>query len=750
MGNNPQAETINNRETMVSCIMPTYNRRAFVPHAIRYFLRQDYPQKELIIIDDGTDNISDLVPTIENIRYYRLEKKITLGAKLNLACKYAKGDIIANWDDDDWYAERRLSYQVSAIQQTGTAVCGINRLLYYDLKNRQGYQYIYPPTQRVWLLGSSLCFTRQLWETNTFADINVGMDGLFVWATPPERVRVLEDNGFSVHMIHEKNISPKNTSAGYWHKYPVEDLQQIMDDDWQYYINDSFHNDYKSNAQQITMAPVVLEAKFKLLKNIFVCLVHENENCILDLIRNMHFHDPASTILLYNGSSNSGLLPEDFPYEKYNVIICPDPKPQQHGYLHRFALDCMEYALENIPFDVFTIVDSDQLCIRSGYTEYISRFFMGMPDIGMLSSMPDRVLRGNTNNLVAAQAFKEFELWKPFLNDFPDGENKFVYWTFWPSTVFAYAAIRDLLDLFSESRQLQEIMQQTKIWATEEVIFPTLIKLMGYEIVANPCSYDYVKYRKNYTTDDVNHAINSSTAFWMHPVARSYDDPVRSYARRRFNDYLVKENMPVASEKLNRNNSSDSLLIKKIRLINGWLNDNEAALLINFTRKAFATLTGIINIVETGSYHGKSTVLFGTIMKDYSTEGRVYAIDTHDGKLGAVDQGLITYPPSLDYFKKNIANAEMEGVVKIIRDKTHDITWDKPVAVLFIDGLHDYNNAATDFNLFADWVVPGGFVAFHDYADYFPGVKQIVNEVLAAGDFIKIQQVDSLIILQKQ
>ena len=47
---------------MVSCIMPTYNRREFIPNAIRYFLRQDYDNKELIIIDDGTDNIADLVP----------------------------------------------------------------------------------------------------------------------------------------------------------------------------------------------------------------------------------------------------------------------------------------------------------------------------------------------------------------------------------------------------------------------------------------------------------------------------------------------------------------------------------------------------------------------------------------------------------------------------------------------------------------------------------------------------------------
>jgi glycosyltransferase involved in cell wall biosynthesis len=41
------------KQRLVSCIMPTFNRRAFVPQAIRYFLRQDFEHKELIIVDDG-------------------------------------------------------------------------------------------------------------------------------------------------------------------------------------------------------------------------------------------------------------------------------------------------------------------------------------------------------------------------------------------------------------------------------------------------------------------------------------------------------------------------------------------------------------------------------------------------------------------------------------------------------------------------------------------------------------------------
>ena len=65
---------------LVSCIMPTFNRRAFAGQAIEYFLRQDYPNRELIILDDGTDAIGDLVPADPRIRYLRLNKKYLLGA----------------------------------------------------------------------------------------------------------------------------------------------------------------------------------------------------------------------------------------------------------------------------------------------------------------------------------------------------------------------------------------------------------------------------------------------------------------------------------------------------------------------------------------------------------------------------------------------------------------------------------------------------------------------------------------------
>ena len=76
---------------LVSCIMPTRNRRALVGQAIAYFLRQDYPRKELIVVDDGDDCIVDLMPPDPRVQYLRLERRTSVGAKRNLACAGARG-----------------------------------------------------------------------------------------------------------------------------------------------------------------------------------------------------------------------------------------------------------------------------------------------------------------------------------------------------------------------------------------------------------------------------------------------------------------------------------------------------------------------------------------------------------------------------------------------------------------------------------------------------------------------------------
>lgn len=733
-------------QPLVSCIMPTYNRRRFVPHALRYFQRQEYQNKELIIVDDGADNIKDLIPVDGSIKYIRLENKISLGEKLNIACSSASGTIIANWDDDDWYAPRRLKYQVDQLNKNNTKVCGINNLLYFDINHRQAYQYKYPNNQPKWLLGSSLCYFRTHWEANPFERINVGMDGLFVWRTPSSLVTVLPDPTMSVHMIHDSNISPKKTGGDWWHQYPVEEIEQIMRTDLDHYYDPELQVD-KDDSTRVRhiIAP---EKNVTPIKNIYACLVHEQVDCVIDMVRNLHFNDPLSTIILFSGSTDFRLTSCFFPFEDFGAIICPYTRKVEHGYLHQFALDCMEFALENFSFDILTIVDSDQLSLKPGYSSFMGEFFSDKSDIGLLSNKPERLTAEDTDVWTCIQPFHEFDLWKPFLKTFTKGEEKFVHWSFWPSTVFTSDAARDLVKIFKTNKQLQYVMERTKIWATEEIILPTLVRLLGYQVDLNPCCHDFVNYKKTYSVNDLNCAIRTPQAYWVHPVPRKYDDEIRKYTRTQLKSYVTKP-IPKESQLTDRSLFLPLQTLQNIQEIEGWLSDSEADLLIACVLKA-CTSVPEGQIVEVGCYRGKATILMGLLAKSISEKIKVYAIDKHDGLLGSVDQGLYSFKPSFDDLKVNISKYSLLETIIPLVGLSSEVRWDKEISFLLIDGLHDYLSISDDFYRFAPFIKENGFVAFHDYADYFPDVQAFVNDLIIRKNYLMVHLNDSLAVLRKQ
>jgi hypothetical protein len=490
------------------------------------------------------------------------------------------------------------------------------------------------------------------------------------------------------------------------------------------------------------------------IRNIFAVLVHESQECIIDLVRNLHWLDPASLILLYNGGRDPKLLPDRFPFEQFGAVVHPAPRPMQWGRLHPFALDCMSWACDNRTFDTLTVVDSDQLATRPGYSEYLGRHLAALPRAGVLGNSRAVEVPG-TRIGPAEAALREIELWRPLLREFPDGEAKFVHWCFWPSTVFTADAARDLVALFAANRVLQGIMAASRIWATEEVILPTLVALMGYEICNNPCSCDFVKYRVPYSLPQLESALDRSDVFWMHPVPRRYDDPLRKRIREKFDHHQKQAVAAQAPVPPGRGGAVRLLLttpiLRRMQGIDGWLEEAEADLLIAAVTRA-AALPQARAVVEVGSYCGRATVVLGSAL-DAIDDGahaiRIHAIDPHDGVLGALDQGILRVAPSLSAFRRNIANAGLEHLVEPIVKRASEIEWDTPICLLLIDGLHDYANVARDFHQFERSIVSGGFVAFHDYARYFPGVMAFVDELLARGSYEKVDQALSMIVLRK-
>ena len=196
-------------EPKVSCLLPTRDRRQWIPAALIHFQRQTWEQRELLVIDDGEDDISDLIPADDpRIRYLRLGGPMTLGAKRNLCCEEATGDILVHWDDDDWMADRRLSYQVGQLTAAGVEVCGLDRLYFCEPATLLCWQYVYQG-KKPWVAGGTLCFTKAFWRNHAFPELAAGEDTRFLWQHRPKDLLRLDDPSFYCAVIHADNTSSK-------------------------------------------------------------------------------------------------------------------------------------------------------------------------------------------------------------------------------------------------------------------------------------------------------------------------------------------------------------------------------------------------------------------------------------------------------------------------------------------------------------------------------------------------------------
>ena len=124
---------------LVSICTPTFNRRPFLPTTINCFLNQTYPRDRLewIIVDDGTDKVEDVfvAANIPQVKYFRVDKKMTLGAKRNLTHSKCTGSIIVYMDDDDYYPPERISHAVETLQKNPTALCAGASEIYVFFKH---------------------------------------------------------------------------------------------------------------------------------------------------------------------------------------------------------------------------------------------------------------------------------------------------------------------------------------------------------------------------------------------------------------------------------------------------------------------------------------------------------------------------------------------------------------------------------------------------------------------------------------
>jgi len=118
---------LNNREPLVSVVMPVYNVEPWVEDAVMSILRQSYGNIELVAVDDGsTDGTEKKIRKIEDPRL-RIIKTGHQGLfkALNTGIHSAKGKWIARMDGDDIVHPDRIKTQITFLNSMpDSVICG--------------------------------------------------------------------------------------------------------------------------------------------------------------------------------------------------------------------------------------------------------------------------------------------------------------------------------------------------------------------------------------------------------------------------------------------------------------------------------------------------------------------------------------------------------------------------------------------------------------------------------------------------
>lgn len=188
---------------VVCLCLTTVNRRGWLEMAIKCFLAQHYPDLELLIVDDGS--ATDLANPEHRIRVISLIDVV--GAKRNFGVECARdADVIVHWDDDDFSAAGRVSFQVQQLVESGKAVHGFHSMQFTDGVHRWLYT-----SSPMYALGTSLCYRRWWAIAHPFEPIQCGQDEQFGdLAIRAGQITTCDAGELMYATNHANNTSPRN------------------------------------------------------------------------------------------------------------------------------------------------------------------------------------------------------------------------------------------------------------------------------------------------------------------------------------------------------------------------------------------------------------------------------------------------------------------------------------------------------------------------------------------------------------
>ncbi len=222
----------------VSIITPSFDRPALLERQYATVAAQSVQDFEWLILDDSPEPARFFTGlTDPRVRYHHhAGPRMLVSAKRNWLCERSSAPMIAQFDDDDYYAPDYLETMLARLASSGADITKLSgwfvwsaqlkRLGYWDTANTLGLHFTFGPEPVLhavfnktapdnmkdnWLgYGFSYVFKKAMWQATPFPHVEYASDYGFVAAGIAAGARFdhfADTRGLCLHVLRTDNMS---------------------------------------------------------------------------------------------------------------------------------------------------------------------------------------------------------------------------------------------------------------------------------------------------------------------------------------------------------------------------------------------------------------------------------------------------------------------------------------------------------------------------------------------------------------
>jgi hypothetical protein len=162
-------------------VITATNRPQFIKNLFANYKRQQWRVKEIIVLLNhksmSVERYKKEAGSLGQVSVYKLPPKWTLGKCLNFGIKRSRYEIIAKFDDDDYYARQYLTEAMNKFEKSQADLVGKSRFYMYFNHSSKLMLATMPGKGRV--AGATMLFKKAMYPAVSFKNLKKGTDMRF-------------------------------------------------------------------------------------------------------------------------------------------------------------------------------------------------------------------------------------------------------------------------------------------------------------------------------------------------------------------------------------------------------------------------------------------------------------------------------------------------------------------------------------------------------------------------------------------